>query len=261
MVPKSIIVPLDGSAFAERAIPVARALCDQFGAELTLVTARWDDVPDRAQAYLDEVAGAHAADHVMYIADRGAADAIQLLADEGDDQLICMTSHGRGRLRWSMLGSVAEDVIRRSRHPIVVVGRHCELEWPNGFSHALVCLDGSNAADPISGVAEEWAQQLGLQVHMAQVVHPLDVEGIAVPNAAIAETLAHLRAQGVVADAQVISSSWFPGALADCAARFPGALIMMSSRGRTGMSRLALGSVSMGVVSLSASPVVLTHSA
>ena len=49
MMQKAIIVPLDGSAFAERAIPVARALAPQLNAHMSFMTVG-DNEPETAGA-------------------------------------------------------------------------------------------------------------------------------------------------------------------------------------------------------------------
>ena len=60
--------------------------------------------------YLAEVASRYPAgpvDTISNVADL-PADAIAAVVGESDDRVVCMTSHGRGGLRWSVLGSTAE---------------------------------------------------------------------------------------------------------------------------------------------------------
>ena len=54
MDPKTIVVPLDGSEFAERALPVAKAIADRIGGGLLLVSASYRG-PLHPHEYLDEV--------------------------------------------------------------------------------------------------------------------------------------------------------------------------------------------------------------
>lgn len=51
------------------------------------------------------------------------AEAIAQFAEEGDFDLIAMSSHGRTGVRHLMLGSVADAVIRRSTRPVLVFPR------------------------------------------------------------------------------------------------------------------------------------------
>jgi nucleotide-binding universal stress UspA family protein len=78
MFPDTIVVPLDGSEFAARALPVARAFVRQTGGRLLLMTTRWDDDVRTARDYLDEISAANQDVDVstIVIADRAAASAI-----------------------------------------------------------------------------------------------------------------------------------------------------------------------------------------
>ena len=87
-----------------------------------------------------------------------------------------MTTHGRGGVRWAALGSVAEDVIGRTDRPILLVGRNCRPDSLDR-SRLLVCADGSDECpERLAPAAREWAQMLGLDVHVGRVTHPLDVD-------------------------------------------------------------------------------------
>jgi nucleotide-binding universal stress UspA family protein len=127
MFPNTIVVPLDGSEFAARAVPVAHAFVRQTGGGMLLMSTRWDDDIESARAYLDEVAPTYQDVDVstIVIGDRPAASAIQLVATESAGRIVCMTTHGRGRIRWALLGSVAEEVVRESSDPVLLLGRHC----------------------------------------------------------------------------------------------------------------------------------------
>jgi nucleotide-binding universal stress UspA family protein len=168
-----------------------------------------------------------------------------------------MTSHGRGAFRWAVLGSVAERVLHETRGPIMLVGRHCATTFPEGFRTAIVCVDGFNAAEPIVPVATEWAKALGLDVHVVMVIHPLDVEGATVPDKNVEAIVEHFQAAGIRARSVILRSRIVPHAIADYAAVVSGSLIMMSSHSRTGVARVAMGSVAMTVVGLSPSPVLV----
>ncbi len=258
MMPKSILVPLDESPFAERAILVARALATQMDADVAYFAARGEGTAGQVQRYLEFAVAEHGPAEVLFSDEERAGPAIAAAAEAGD-RLVCMTSHGRGSLRWSVLGSIAEEVIRESRRPVVLVGRHCETEWPDGFQAAVVCLDGSDPSDPIVPIAAEWAQALDLGVHVVHVIHPLDVEGAEHPDKAVAANVAQLRDEGLDVRSVLLRSRLTGAAVADYASTLRGALVMMSSQSHTGISRVALGSVTMQAVSMSSSPVLVAH--
>jgi nucleotide-binding universal stress UspA family protein len=261
MTPRTFVVPLDGSRFAERALPVAHSLAERLGGRLLLMTTRWDDDARDPSSYLARMAGEQNAvpTDVLLIQDRPAPQAIDVALEEDEDRVVCMTSHGRGRLRWALLGSVAEEVIRNARRPVVLVGRHCSYDLPAPSRHLMACVDGSNVADPVLPIAAEWAAALTVDVHLTNVVHPLDVQDAVHPPAVIPAMIARLRAEGVDATPVVLRRSYVPGALADYAGELPAALVVMTSHARTGFDRVALGSVAMGTLALSPCPVIVTR--
>ena len=254
-----MVVPLDGSEFAERAVPVASGLARQGpGGQLLLVTTRWDgDVTDPSD-YLDRVAAGVPDVEVqtIVIQDRPAAEAIALVARSAPDRTVCMTSHGRGRLRWALLGSVAEEVVATASEPIVLVGRHCEAASPDGLQHLLMCVDGSTANPAVEPIAVEWATALDLDVQVAIVIHPLDT---ARPDALLDEIAGRFATAGLRARTSIIRSSYPAGALADLADAQDASLVAMSNHARTGAARFALGSVTIGVVALAGCPVLVAR--
>jgi nucleotide-binding universal stress UspA family protein len=126
MASPTIVVPLDSSAYSERALPVATALAQRAGGRLLLVSVQ-DHGPLHPREYLDEIAASPRPVPVetVGISNMLAADAIAQVVGESDDRIVCMTSHGRGGLRWGLIGSVAEEVVRRADRPALLVGRHC----------------------------------------------------------------------------------------------------------------------------------------
>lgn len=140
---KQILVPLDGSAFAERAIPVATALAVSTGARLALVRVVVLLAPGEREpgvvSYLDEHRIAVAQDYITgkatatgmtssvsgeaYLAADVAAGVLARAADIGAD-LIIMSSHGESWPSPTTFGSVASSVVRQAYCPVLVVGPH-----------------------------------------------------------------------------------------------------------------------------------------
>lgn len=135
-----IIVPLDGSPFAEQAVEIARGLATHLDVPISLIrvteqyplhrgstidysgSAETDRlVAEEATAYLTELVERIQTDGqtVSFQVIRGdAADQIVAAAQPGE--LIVMSSHGRtGMVRWFM-GSVAEDVMRRAKGSVLL---------------------------------------------------------------------------------------------------------------------------------------------
>src|SRR4249920_746231 len=110
MVPKTIVVPLDGSPVAERALRIATPLAHRLDADVVLVTSTSDGNAEASRSYLEGVVTLFGDGELepVVVADCRAADAIQQTASMRPESMVCMTTHGRGRLRWAVAGSVAE---------------------------------------------------------------------------------------------------------------------------------------------------------
>ena len=260
MIPQTFVVPLDGSPFAEKAVPVACAIAQRVGGRLLLVSASYRGPIDPGW-YLDEVAVRFAEVPIDTISnvEHLPADAIATIVEESDDRIICMTSHGRGGVRWSMLGSIAEEVIRRADRPMLLVGRRCREDFLTRGDHILACVDRSESSDRVAPVVLEWAERLELKIDAAVVIRPRDVE-----NADDAEMLLHPIVDHFGGPdrvtATVLTNANVAGALADFADDLPAAMIAMNCYGRTGLARITLGSVTMAVLHLAACPLLVTHS-
>ena len=259
MTHQTIIVPLDGSEYSERALPVATSLADRAGADLLLVTAAIGG-PLHIRNYLNEKAEELRSGGCRVEVLRtphGPVEALVHAVEETDDPVICMTTHGRGRLRWAAVGSVAEEVLRRVDHPIVLVGRHCRPDSLACSSRLLACVDGVGTGEALAPTVDDVSARLGLRIEVAIVVHPLDVASAEHEREMLDELSAPFAA---VECATMISNRFVAGAIADHAESMPAAMIAMSAHGRHGFSRVALGSVTMGVVHLASCPVLVVRS-
>ena len=188
------------------------------------------------------------------------ADAILKVVEEADDRILCMTSHGRGALRWAMLGSTAEEVVRRSDRALLLVGRHCHDDFLTPDARHARVVDGTEASGRIAPIAREWAERLGMQTDAAVVVNPLDVETVENPETLIDPIVADFGGPEHVR-AHLLTNSYVAGTLADFADDLPSGMVAMSSYGRTGLARFAFGSVTMAVLNLVSCPLVVTHCA
>lgn len=140
-----LMVPLDGSALAETALPFAEGLARDLSLEIVLIRvvkvggiysayiegypyAGMADVEreveNEATEYLTGIAGTLKAKgyKVSWKVHRGAPAAVIVdLAKETPQDIIVLASHGRsGLTRW-VIGSVAEAVVRASGDPVLVV--------------------------------------------------------------------------------------------------------------------------------------------
>jgi nucleotide-binding universal stress UspA family protein len=258
-IPRTFVVPLDGSELATRAVDVVTPLARCLGASLLLVTTPWDDEVHAAQAHLDGVAATvEVPVDTLLVHDRPAAAAIDLVARSEPDRMICMTTHGRGRFRWAVAGSVAEEVIRNADMPVLLVGPHAAANWSDPPGQIVVGVDASPAASGAVAPAAAWAKALGCELTLTYVAHPLDIGEALRSEDFLAPLEKAVRDVGVPLHVRIERGSYVAGALLDVAEEPPATMFVMASRGRTGFARVALGSVSMAVVNGARCPVLVT---
>ena len=168
-----ILVPLDGSPFAEQVLPLARMLARRWGMPLLLVRVH-RLVPggygeetmlaamdfqvrehDAAGAYLDRMARSLAERGTMRVETElldgaSAGDAIARCARQSGASMIVMTTHGRTGILRTVRGSVADAVVRHATVP-VLLWRPSDppVPPPERVAHLLAPLDGSTHAETV----------------------------------------------------------------------------------------------------------------
>lgn len=168
----SIVVPLDGSAFGKRALPLALALARRSDAAVHLVHVHepileaWNQPPEVTQVY-DQLRQQMRTDVTALAAQLTREASLEVDAEFLDGpivptlqrflaarpaDLVVMMTHGRGGLRRAWLGSVADGLVRQSPVPVLLV--RPGAEWPGKlseplFRRVLVPLDGSTEAEEL----------------------------------------------------------------------------------------------------------------
>jgi universal stress protein A len=152
MIVQHVLVPIDFSATADRALEYAIALAQQLQARLTLLhvldltpvvmeemtagvaatvlDAQETDAQHLLQASLDRVQRAGLQGEAL-LATGTSAQAIMDTAGAQAIDLIIMGTHGRTGLTHVLLGSVAEHVVRAAPCPVLVMRKTMDvLETP-----------------------------------------------------------------------------------------------------------------------------------
>lgn len=195
---RTILVPLDGSALAERALPIAMDIARRAGGEVHLVRAHVplaivgataegvftqdmlaadDALRNRAVQYLNERAhnlakdwgvGVHA-----HVEDGTPAASITEAADRINAGLIVMTTHGAGGFAPGWLGSVCDAVIRHTHRPVLALPENDEHAGAAFVPKRIaMALDGSARADGIIPAARDLALLFGAEVDVVRMVAP-----------------------------------------------------------------------------------------
>ena len=277
---EKILVPLDGSALAERALPLAAQIAEGSGARLVLYRVvpyftvlaadplLYEEMnrmgEDEALSYLrrirNDLADSIAADTVCEVG--SAADSILQYAQDRAVDLIVMSSHGRSGLNRWVYGSVAERIMSQASCPTLIINANQPAGQP-APKKVLVPLDGSPLAEKALAPALELVKALGPQLHLLRVTTSghmrFETDSTAEIFADIEDTEV-VQAQDYLqeqADSLDIANVWpavnvakasVAESIIDYAAKEGIGLIVMSSHGRTGLQRWVYGSVAEKVL-------------
>jgi len=261
---KHIIVPLDGSERAERALPVAISIAAESGAQLVFVCAAHAAELTDPQGYLESVAFAWGVPEAepLVIFDRPAAAAVQYAAAEHADPLICMTTRGRGAVTAAVMSSVASAVIADVACPVIVCGaRQEDVSWVPG--PIVAGVDGVNPPGRMLGAAGALALDLDAPLWLVQVVAAgavtRETDGTLVESAYLERQARPLAAAGLEVAWDVLHATDPADALIDFARSHDAHLIAVASRARTGFGGLVVGSVAQHLIRDAPLPVLITH--
>jgi nucleotide-binding universal stress UspA family protein len=191
---RSILVPLDGSVFAEHALPLALGIARRSGAKL--VIARVHVAPfspiedlgglvdraarDEEQAYLKQVVkrltDPTAAPVGSALLEIPVADSLCEYAKSAGADLMVMTTHGRGPLARAWLGGVADELVRKAPIPILLT-RPQEakpvLDQVPVFRRVLIPLDGSSFAEQAVDHALPFGSLSEAEYILVRVIEPM----------------------------------------------------------------------------------------
>ena len=285
-----ILVPLDGSDLAVKALPVAESVCRQLSAELDLVSVLQPtvlpfvggepyipgDVYTRidaertldAQKYL-EAAALAAREHgvpTQTRLERGdAASRLLDVAKELQSALILMTTHGRTGLARFTLGSVADRVVRGGAAPVLLIRSFPPLAHEQDLSHALIPLDGSSLAEaPLFSVVPILAEKTLRTVTLVRIVDPRDgEEGRQLAEnylSAVRQRLLDQLGPSDCAISVLVRSSKDPAnSIVEASQDGACDLVIMATHGEAGIGRWAFGGVTDRVLRDGKTPLLLVH--
>lgn len=285
-----ILLSLDGSHFAEAAVPWASLIAKRMKLPLRLLLSQ-PLVNSGHDGYLNLIAANQRAQSQGYLDDITAnlkeeglevstvviegypADSILREAANEPSTLIVMATHGRsGLLRWT-LGSVADRVLNQATTPLLLIRPgHNDGPAPEAMlRNVIVPLDGSVVSEQALPHAAALASALDLSVTLA-LAFPTEADLVPdVPHPFLAasalENVEHqieaLREQAIgslerardqlrsdgVSDVEHCAIQGHPGSVvSDLARDTKDAMIVMTTHGRSGIQRWALGSITDKVV-------------
>lgn len=283
---QNILVPTDLSENADRAMRQAVELAAQHGAKLHVFHAITLHAADPARLKVkledyvkkvEEEVFADLSERSEEIRRRGVAvevtlarsflpfEAIMDKAEEVHPEIVVMGTHGRSGVKKLLMGSVAEKVVRHAPCHVLTVGHESTVaEGGEGFSRILVPVDFSEASKKAIDVARSFLSRDGglVVAHVvSSPIHPsfyaggvtrmfqLDPE---LPER-IREKLKTLYGgpgELVVTEGNIVSD------VLETAKSHDVDMIVMGTKGLTGLDHLLVGSVTERVIRHASVPVL-----
>lgn len=283
-----ILVPVDFSEFSERAVAYALDLAEKYAAHITLVHAmvlHYEDIEETQQfeeyekllEIREERTQQQLRKHnqqadkqgisIDYKTLRGisAADALLEFINDSDYDLVIIGTHGRtGVKRW-LYGSVTEKVVQHSTVPVLTI----HSDWEKlSIEKILVPVDFSDYSKKAAEAAREFARQFNARLvflHViVQEVHPAyyatsyDSLFIIDPHLQ-ARSIKNLKdfTGGEIKNAEYVTREGRAyKEIVEYAKESECDLILMATRGLTGLEHLLIGSNTERVVRLAHCPVL-----
>jgi nucleotide-binding universal stress UspA family protein len=292
-----LLIPLDGSKTAERALPYARYLAEEKNVLIELLAVvdvanmathmtaeralhldtMVEDAVRASEKYLEAIAVTLSAAKIKTVVDTGRPEEVIIeKAAAEQNTLITMATHGRsGMNRW-LLGSVAEKVLRGATDPVLLIRARevTRTEDEPTLKSLIVPLDGSDLAERVLPTAIELAKPRDLEIVLIRTYNIpttayVGVEGYALPIddllkgirdeacAYLENKVADVKKLGVARVSFAAKEGLPADEIISFAKNLPGGLIAMSTHGRSGVRRWVLGSVTETVVRHSENPVLV----
>ncbi len=195
---RNILVPLDGSPFSEQALPLAISLARRADGALRLVyvhaplgsvyaeaAVTFDislerELKHREKVYLDDLADRiRALGNVpvqTVIAEGSVTPTIRAAVAGTEADLIVMTTHGRGPMGRFWLGSVADELVRESPVPLLLVRpkeEALDLDKEVAIRRVLLPLDGSALAEAMIEPAIALGGTTDAEYTLLRVIRPV----------------------------------------------------------------------------------------
>lgn len=298
---KVIMAPTEGSGSERAAISVAVKLAQRFDADLHLV--RVDATPVSIEPIphapmlmvTEELIREELAARLQRLEALGTecrslgeirvrtaleegpvGPSLRNYANRHDVDLIVISSHARGGVRRTILGSVTDYLIRHTNIPVLVVKQPASFIGATPqetLSRIIVPLDGSALAEQILPQVTELALRLNSAVSLLRVLTPvtysqqqvmqaglpwwdIDIESA---NACLTRAASYLTDKGLAVSQDVVLGDDVATAILDYTERTGADLIAIATRGAGGLSRLTFGTVSDEVTRMSSKSVLVFH--
>ncbi len=263
---KKILVTSDGSPESESVfaaiMPLVKADDPQVSVLYVIEDPESSFMPPARMAKACGALRAANVNAFLEIREGPPAEQILQAAREKKSDLIAMSTHGRGGVARMIAGSVAEEVLRRSKVPVLLTRPETPV---HPWKRIAVALDGSERSEAILPEAAALAKKMGAVLEVIHVIHPVIAGGAGEipvvlppkdPMPYLNGVLKRLAAEGLPPQVAILEGGTSQAIVRHLEASGAG-LLCMTTHGRTGMTRILLGSVAEEVLRKAPCPVLL----
>ena len=290
---RHILVPMNGSALGQCALPFAAALGHVLSARITLLRiltpphgpvdpVEWELVRAEAHGQLarfDQQLTASGLTSTVAVLEGRSADQILDFAETHHADLIVLSSHGEGGLTGWVLSSTAQKVVARADSSVLIVpARAAEDERTAAlrFGKILLPLDCSPRAECVLPFAAALARAHDAELILAHVVPEPELPRHLLPSSedvALARRLTErnrlegedylrnvsngLATQGIRVRTHAVVSARRPHTILELAEREDVDLIVACAHGSTGNANDRYGSTTAHLIQWSNRPIVV----
>ncbi|HMO45578.1 MAG TPA: universal stress protein [Rubrivivax sp.] len=249
---KRILVPVDGSGFSEQLLDPASAVAQATATELVLLrVVDGDDDPGHAAEYVEALAAPLGAKALSVRAGTGGiAAAISAEAHRVPGTLVAMCSHGRSGVVKAMFGNVALSVLRELGEPLVVFRPRLHgPAAPSKISRVVLPLDGSALSETIMDQAAVLAKWLGARLIVVSVIEASAQREASVAAGDVQEASYVRDKARDITSRHGVGTGWEvlhgdpKQAIPEFVRSLGGAMLAMTTHGRTGLQGVITGSV------------------
>ena len=289
-----VMVPVDGSSFAEAALPLALTISRKTHAKVHIATVLepvssfayegWESAAQEwSDKYLEDltqrITGSAGGEVTTAVLSGHTVERLQEEASNRRADVVVMATHGRGALSRMWLGSVTDGFVRGADRPVILVRPDEDAETPTTFEHTfttlLVPLDGSELSECALRHAVDFGELFDSAYHLTRVItYPFDLSSPYLPhtlqmNQRLVDEAKQGAADYLEARAERLRRRGFnvttsvsvdaqPGHAVLSEAEAVGAdAIAMATHGRTGVGRVLLGSTADKVLRGTHMPLLL----
>ena len=283
---KKILVPLDGSEIAEKALPFVKSIAKLKNSNVILFAVSLTVFVDRRDrlftSYLEVTAkelnkqGIKTSIAISY---GDVAREIVNYANNNKIDLIVMATHGYSRAKQWMFGSITQKVLYGTKIPVLLIKSKAP-DVSVEFNRILLPLDGSPFSESTFPYAVGLAKNTKKEVLLLHICEPpivpsygsrpisrswekhrddmwKETEGLATNY--LKKTMAALKKKGLKVKSRVIKaqSAEVAKAIIQISKEENIDLIIMAARGRSGVSSWVYGSIANKIVDEFSKPILL----